>query len=99
MAKKEASSKNVWAWASVATALSPWAGNFLISLLYPADAENRDEIRQASGIIFLVSVMALIVALTALVKVRGRLKIVVLLTVVPTIFIGYLALFSHTWLS
>ena len=97
--KKRLSNQTAWLYSSIFAAMLPWLGNFLTALLYPVNADHRVEIRQAAGIVLLLSVVALIVAMIALFKVKGRKKLIVLTATISTIFIGYVALFSYMWLG
>ena len=97
--EKKINNQYMWLYASVSAALLPWLGNFLTTLLYPIDEDHIVEIRQAAGIVLLLSIIALFLAIAALFKVGGMKRIIILATIVPTIFIGYMALFSYSWLG
>lgn len=100
MGKKvdKVSTSKMWLVASIVATLVPWVGNFIIGSLYPVDGLHNNEISQASGILTLTSLAALILILVALFHVKGKSKLIVIVGIASTLYVGYLAFFSYTWL-
>lgn len=95
----------VWLWMVVIAAVVPWLGNVVIGVIYRSysqempDTEINNQLSQMSGILTLVSLVALVLMITALFRLKGKLKLIAIAGIASTLFVGYLAFFSYTWLT
>lgn len=103
----DARKSKIWLWGSIVSALVPWAGSLWIRYVYESypietvvyqTGEVNRNIGQMSGVLALVCVLSLAVIVAALFLVTGRSKLVAVVALISTLYVGYTAWFSYSLL-